>query len=78
MNHPVQSQRVRAIAASGTALSSLRDGAELHRLHPPGFNRMSRGHRGYLDAPRLISTRSHKTPVARGHRAFLNIGRIAR
>lgn len=48
--------------------------ARTHRLHPPGFNRISLGHRGYLDAPRLYTVRAHYgVPRPRGHRAFLNI-----
>ena len=36
------------------------------------------GHRTYTDAPRLISTRAVKPPLARGHRKWLNIAKVDR
>jgi hypothetical protein len=32
---------------------------------------IARGHRAYLDNPRLISTRVVRAPVPRGHRSFV-------
>jgi hypothetical protein len=48
------------------------DGAAT-RLHASRFDRLSQGHRGYIDNPRLISTQARKPPVPRGHRRFLEI-----
>jgi hypothetical protein len=33
--------------------------------------RVGKGHRTYVDNPKLISTRTHRPPIARGHRQFI-------
>lgn len=58
----------------GRCLSGPRHSAEpepVSRLRPSGECRYRNGHRGYLDNVTLISTRAHKVPVAKGHRAFI-------
>jgi hypothetical protein len=68
--HELTPNRLGAIASGTTAT---RERSQSALSSPYGRVSDYRGHRTYLDAPRLITTRSHKPPHPRGHRAFLSI-----